>query len=184
MPTFHLPLKHPATPPVSAVASHSTFARKMRPLLLLYLGLIGCSTQSTTEDARKIVASGATVSVSRDAAVSNAVGSREHKQFVRAIIESANLELDLPDKVKGTPYAMEHFSMSQVAPEAFSIVSRYPDSRDGWIALSKVYAYGDGEYASSYQAYEAAARREFPTIFFGACPDWESLSYKATRAEQ
>ncbi len=115
----------------------------MRPLLLLFLGLIGCSTQSTSEDAREIVASGATVSVSRDAAVSNAVGSREHKQFVRAIIESANLE-----------------------------------------SLSKVYAYGDGEYASSYQEYEAAARREFPTIFFNACPDWESLSYKATRDKQ
>ena len=119
----------------------------MRPQLLLFLGVIGCSTQSTSDDAQKIAARGGTVSVSRDAAVSNAVGSREHKQFVRAIIESANLESDLPDKVKGTPYAMEYFSMSRVAPEAFSIVSRYPESRDGWIALSKVCAYGDGEYA-------------------------------------
>jgi len=156
----------------------------MRPLLLLFLGVIGCSTQSTPDDSQEIVASRATVSVSRDATVSNAVGSREHKQFVRAIIESASLESDLPDKVKGTPYAMEYFSMSRVAPEAFSIVSRYPESRDGWIALSKVCAYGDGEYASSYMAYEGSARREFPTIFFKACPDWESLSYKATRDKQ
>ena len=156
----------------------------MRPLLLLLLGVIGCSTQSTPDDSQEIVASRATVSVSRDAAVSNAVGSREHKQFVRAIIESASLESDLPDKVKRTPYAMEYFSMSRVAPEAFSIVSRYPKSRDGWIALSKVCAYGDGEYASPYMAYEGSARREFPTIFFKACPDWESLSYKATRDKQ
>jgi hypothetical protein len=156
----------------------------MRPLLLLFLGVIGCSTQSTPDDSQEIVASRATVSVSRDAAVSNAVGSREHKQFVRAIIESASLESDLPDKVKGTPYAMEYFSMSRVAPEAFSIVSRYPESRDGWIALSKVCAHGDGEYASSYMAYEGSARREFPRIFFNACPDWESLSCKATRDKQ
>lgn len=156
----------------------------MRPLLLLFLGVIGCSTQSTPDDSQEIVASRATVSVSRDATVSNAVGSREHKQFVRAIIESASLESDLPDKVKGTPYAMEYFSMSRVAPEAFSIVSRYPESRDGWIALSKVCAHGDGEYASSYMAYEGSARREFPRIFFNACPDWESLSYKATRDKQ
>ena len=156
----------------------------MRPLLLLLLGVIGCSTQSTPDDSQEIVASRATVSVSRDATVSNAVGSREHKQFVRAIIESASLESDLPDKVKRTPYAMEYFSMSRVAPEAFSIVSRYPESRDGWIALSKVCAYGDGEYASSYMAYEGSARREFPRIFFNACPDWESLSYKATRDKQ
>ena len=156
----------------------------MRPLLLLFIGLIGCSTQPTSEDARENATIGSTASVSRDAVVSHAVGSREHKQFVRAIIESANLEADLPDKVKGTPYAMEHFSISRVAPEMFSIVSRYPESRDGWIALSKVCAYGDGEYASSYIAYEGAARREFPTIFFRACPDWQSLSYKATRAKQ
>ena len=153
-------------------------------MLLLLLGVIGCSSQSTSDDAQEIVASGVAVSVVRDATVSTAVGSHEHKQFVRAIIESANLESDLPDKVKGTPYAMDYFSMSRVAPEAFSIVSRYPESRDGWIALSKVCAYGDGEYASSYMAYEAAARREFPTIFFRACPDWESLSYKSTRAKQ
>jgi hypothetical protein len=156
----------------------------MRPLLLLFLGVISCSTQSTSDDAHETVACGSTVSVSRDAVVSNAVGSREHKQFVRAIIESANLESDLPDKVKGTPYAMEYFSMSRVAPEAFSIVSRYPQSPDGWIALSKVCAYGDGEYASSYMAYEGAARREFPSSFFSACPDWESVSHKATHAKQ
>ena len=171
-------------PEASGNWSSGTFARKMRPLLLLFLGVIGCSTQSTPDDSQEIVASRATVSVSRDAAVSNAVGSREHKQFVRAIIESASLESDLPDKVKGTPYAMEYFSMSRVAPEAFSIVSRYPESRDGWIALSKVCAHGDGEYASSYMAYEGSARREFPRIFFNACPDWESLSYKATRDKQ
>jgi len=152
----------------------------MRYLLLLFLGVIGCSTHPTSENITSLLAG----SVSRDAVVSNAVGPREHKQFVRAIIESANLESDLPENVKGTHYAMEYFSMSSVAPEMFSIVSRYPESRDGWIALSKVYGYGDGEYASFYRAYESAAQREFPTIFFRACPDWESLSHKAARAEQ
>ena len=156
----------------------------MRPLLLLFLGVIGCSTQPPPQDARETATSGSTARVSRDAVVSQAVGSREHKQFVRAIIESADLEADLPLKVKGTPYDMEYFSMSRVAPELFSIVSRYPESRDGWVALSKVCAYGDGEYTPSYITYESAARREFPTIFFRACPDWDSLTYKATRAKQ
>ena len=156
----------------------------MRLFLLPFLGLIGCSFQSTSDDARVTAACGATTSVSRDAIVSRSVGSRDHKQFVRAIIESDDLEADLPKKVKGTPYAMEYFSMARVAPEVFSIVSRHPESRDGWIALSKVYAYGDGEYASSYSAYESAAQREFPRIFFRACSDWESLSYKATRTKQ
>ncbi len=152
----------------------------MRPLPLLLLGVIGCSTQPTFQDAPETATSKSTARVSRDAVVSQAVGSREHKQFVRAIIESADLEGDLPRKVKGTPYDMEFFCMSRVAPEMFSIVSRYPESRDGWIALSKVYAYGDGEYGSIYSAYEDAARWEFPTIFYRACPDWDSLTYKAT----
>ena len=155
----------------------------MRPLLLLFLGVIGCSTQPAFQDALETATGGSYVRVSRDAVVSQAAESREHKQFVRAIIGSTNLEADLPHNVKGTPYAMEYFSMSSVAPEIFSIVSRYPESRDGWIALSKVCAYGDGEYASSYIAYENAARQEFPQIFFRACPDWESLMHRATRTQ-
>lgn len=151
---------------------------------MLFLGVIGCSTLPTSQDTQETASSESTGRVSRDAVVSQAVGSREHKQFVRAIIESADLETDLPLKVKGTPYEMEYFCMSRVAPEMFSIVSRYPESRDGWLALSKVYAYGDGEFGSIYIAYEDAARREFPTIFFRACPDWDSLTYKATHDTQ
>ena len=105
-------------------------------------------------------------------------------RFVRAIIEAPNLEVDLPNEVKGTPYAMGHFAMHRVAPEIFSVVSRYPQSHEAWIALSKVCAFGDGEYALPYDAYENAAKREFPAIFFGACSDWESLTSNAMRAER
>jgi hypothetical protein len=147
----------------------------MKPLLLLFLGLIGCSTQLTSHDEHEAAANGATSIISRDAVVSNAVRAREHKQFVRAIIESPILESDLPNKVKGTPYAIEYFSMARIAPEIFRIVSLYPDNRDAWVALSKVQLYGDGEYASTYLAYEQAAKEEFPLIFFQACPNWKSL---------
>jgi hypothetical protein len=48
MPTFPSPLNHPATPPISAVASHQTFALKMTVLRIASLvvfcaGLLGCS---------------------------------------------------------------------------------------------------------------------------------------------
>jgi hypothetical protein len=69
--------------------------------------------------------------------------------------------------------------MSRIAPEIFRIVSLYPDNRDAWIALSRVELYGDGEYARTYLAYEQAAKEEFPSIFFRACPDWESLKQLA-----
>jgi hypothetical protein len=151
----------------------------MRPLLLLFLGMIGCSNQPASEELPKTAAIVTTGSVSGDATVSNSVGPREHLQFVRAIIASPILERDLPDRVKGTPYAIDYFCMWRIAPEIFRIVSLYPDNRDAWVALSKVELYSDGEYAGFYSDYEQAAKEEFPLIFFRACPDWESLKQTA-----
>jgi hypothetical protein len=64
---------------------------------------------------------------------------------VKAILGSADLERNLPGNVAGTPYWMEFFSMSAVAPEIFHIVARDHRNRDGWIALAKVRTVADGE---------------------------------------
>jgi hypothetical protein len=150
-------------------------------LILFLPGVIGCSNQLHSVPAPELGTHRSVVDVSSHAVVSNKVGFGEHQQFVRAIIESADLETNLPEKVKGTPYAMDYFSMSRVAPELFSIVSRYPDHRNGWIALSKVHSFADGEYGQSYDSYRIAAQKEFPAVFFTACPDWDSLIYRSSR---
>lgn len=141
----------------------------------------GCSSQLHSVHGPERGTHRSVVGVSNHAVVSNKVGFGEHQQFVRAIIESADLETDLPEKVKGTPYAMDYFSMSRVAPELFAIVSRYPDHRNGWIALSKVHSFADGEYTQSYDFCKIAAQKEFPAVFFAACPDWDSLIYHSSR---
>ena len=154
--------------------AHALYVRtKMKRAILLSFGFIGCHShidsvaeQSTTTT---------NVSITQRAVITSKVGSADHKRFVQAIIQSQFLELDLPKNVMGTPYALEYFSMSRVAPEIFRIVSLYPDSRDAWFALAKVHIFGDGEYGPIYSDYEKAAMREFPLIFFQACPDWESL---------
>lgn len=154
----------------------------MKLFPLLFLGFAGCSIHPVPEYASDHGSGFSSAVVSKDSVISNSVGAPDRQRFVQAILESSNLEADLPDKVKGTPYQMEYFSMSKVAHEIFFIVSRDSKNRDGWVALSKVYALGDGEYARAYEACESAARSEFPAIFFGACQDWDSLTYKATRA--
>jgi len=151
----------------------------MKFLPLLFIGTAGCAPLR-----HPVAASAATSSpvvISRVAVISTAASPDDRRRFIKAILDSGNLEADLPEKVAGTPYQMGYFSMSAVAPEIFFIVASTPRDRNGWVALAKINAFGDGEYARSYKACEKAAKREFPGIFFRACPDWESLTYHASR---
>jgi len=154
----------------------------MKFLPLLFIGITGCAMQRTPDAASAPVRESSTVVISRDAVISTTVSPIDHRRFVKAILASAKLESDLPGKLAGTPYRMEHFSMSAVAPEIFYIVAHDSGNRDAWLALSKVHAYADGEYAAVYRYYENAAKREFPGIFCRACRDWDSLVNHAPRS--
>lgn len=152
----------------------------MKFLPLLFIGAAGCATHR--DPVAALADRPSPVVISQDAVVSTSASPDDRRRFVKAILDSGHLEADLPEKVAGTPYQMEYFSMSTVAPEIFFIVASAPRDRDGWVALAKIHAYGDGEYARPYNAYEEAAKREFPGIFFRACPDWESLIHHASRS--
>ena len=145
----------------------------MKFLPLPFIGIAGCAAHTDPLAAPADRPS--------PAAISTTANPDDHRRFVEAILGSANLETDLPSKVAGTPYRMEYFSMSAVAPEIFQIVARDPRDRDRWTALAKVSALGAGEYARAYNASEAAAKREFPDIFFHACPNWDSLVHRVSR---
>lgn len=102
--------------------------------------------------------------------------------FMQAIRDARILEIDLPPRLERTPFAIPYFQMSEVAIEAFYIVAQEPGMRSHWVALAKVCASGDGEYAGPYLDCEKAAKARFPEVFFRACPDWNELVLSASRA--
>jgi len=152
--------------------------------LASFVALVGCTAPSKPAlYSPRPYEQGTDPPLSKLARVGTGASQRDREDLCEGILRARSLEADLPRELAGTRYAMEYFSMSRLAPEAFLMVVAEPSNRRNWQALAKVAAYGDGEYASPYQYFEAAAKAEFPEVFFARCPDWNRLVFKANRAK-
>jgi len=95
--------------------------------LASFVALVGCTAPSKPAlYSPRPYEQGTDPPLSKLALVGTGASQRDRQDLREGILRARSLEADLPRELSGTRYAMEYFSMSRLAPEAFLMVVAEP----------------------------------------------------------